>query len=314
MMSLMAGTLGACASLDATPPVDGGTGGTGLPPVTVACTNDVTPDISLLDWELGVSADPIKSGEPFTATLDGFAVFGEAFLDAAQDSFPGLGVREVNVVELNATVLVRTGASGSVVVLTLDPTELPYQCERSKTACDPEHDVLGDPPDPPGLRANTDCEPVSVANVCGRFVDLPISMECDPDGTCDKKGKAVTPDSQCEVNGFCVTDGVKLPLQAVPAAQYTASDQEKVLFGWDDQNTGATELEEGGPDDGTWILPPAVYDKPAGPNGIRVTVRGAPVALECTMGVDCMGDLGTGCVSALSSPTPDSALVALPIE
>ena len=57
-----------------------------------------------------VSAEP-RSGEPFTATLGGIAAFDEAFLDAAQTGIAG-GVETVNLVELNATVHVRSGTTG----------------------------------------------------------------------------------------------------------------------------------------------------------------------------------------------------------
>jgi len=258
-----------------------------------------------------VSPEPIESGQPFTATLGGTALFDESFLDAAQDAFAG-GVKEVDMVEFKATVHVRSGATGDDVVLELEP--IPYQCFRSRTACDPVNDVLADPPKPPGLRGNTECEPVSDANPCGRFIALPISSDCEPGGLCDDLGK-IGPASQCDNNRFCITGGLPLALQEA-TGRYTADiDKTEVLFGWDDQGTGAT-LQEGGPDDGTWILPPAIYAAPTGPNGFRATVRGLPGALECTMGVNCADpDLGTRCFDPLlSSPTPNEALVSFPIQ
>ena len=195
---------------------------------------------------------------------------------------------------------------------TWSSSPIAYECFLGRSPCDPANDVLDDPPDPPGLRGNTDCEPVAVTNSCGRFVSLPISTECGPEGICAGLGKA-GPDSQCVLNGFCVTGALSLRLQEA-TGRYTADAQGDVLFGWDDESTGATVREEG-PDEGTWILPEAVYGEPVGPNGFRITVGGFPVALECTMGVDCKDpELGSGCLSFLSSPTPASELISFPIQ
>jgi len=289
--------------------IDDGTGGTGgeAPGPTVACTNSETSDIGLLDWELSVSPDqPIESGEPFTATLDGIALFDEGFLDAAQDVLPG-GVQEVDLVDLSATVHVRSGATGDDVILALDPIEYPYGCFRGRNACDPANDVLDDPPDPPGLRGNTDCEPISATNPCGRFILLPTSSDCEPGGVCADLGKT----DQCENNRFCITAGLPLQLQEA-TGHYTAAAEGEVLFGWDDESTGAI-IQEGGPNDGTWILPEADYYAPTGPNAVRLTVRGIPVAVECTMGVNCQ-DFEVGCRDSLPSPTPDSELISCRIQ
>ena len=59
------------------------------PVVSVACANDILGDVAVLDWELIVSHEPIESGKPFDATLSGFAVFGESFLDDSQPLFSG---------------------------------------------------------------------------------------------------------------------------------------------------------------------------------------------------------------------------------
>ena len=303
MTSLMVGSLSACANLADDPPPDGGTGGSGWPPVTIACTNNITPDVSLLDWELGVSPKRIESGEPFTATLVGAAVFSESFFDAAQMSVRG-GVEKTNLVDLHATVHVRSGATGADVTLELAPVE--YQCALRPpiTACDPANDL----PSVPGQQPNPDCQPQGPGNPCGRFFFIPISRDCAPGGMCEVQGKT----EQCDLNTFCVIGGLSLPLQEAPG-QYTAAAQGEVLFGWDDVNTGATE-QEGGANDGTWNLSPAVYEEPTGPVGLRATVGGILVALECTMGVDCMTNPNVDCVEALSSPTPNSELISFEIE
>ena len=89
------------------------------PGPTVACKNSLSAELSFLDWELIVGADSIESAEPFTATLGGIALFGEPFLDTAQELIPR-GVQEVDLVALNATVHVRSGATGDDVVLKPD--------------------------------------------------------------------------------------------------------------------------------------------------------------------------------------------------
>jgi len=294
-----------CAEFD---PADDGPA-TEFDVVRVACRTDVDKTfVSILDWELGVSAEPIEAGKPFSATLDGVALFPEWFLDDGQELIPG-GVEEVNLVEFSATVHVRSGALGTDVILESEP--IPYSCSFDKRACDPANDVLGDPPKAPGLRGNTDCEPVSAANPCGRFIRLPISNDCTPGGVCAEKDKL----GQCDLNEFCIIEDLRFPLQEAHG-QYTANVRGDVLFGWDDESTGATVRDD--PEDpnfGTWILPPAVYEEPLGPIGIRLTVGNFPVAVECTMGVDCKDpDLGTGCQDFVSSPTPDQALISLPIE
>lgn len=302
VLVLMTGPLG-CAALGA----GNGTGGTGgeAPGLTVACTNNRSTEIFLVDWVLRVSPGPIESGKPFTATLDGVAVFDEGLLDAAQTAFTG-GVKESNLVDLMATVHVRSGATGDDVVLRPEP--IPYQCDFDRKACDLANDVIvsDDPFDAPGLRANTDCEPISKANPCGRFVLLPISSDCRPGGICASLGKL----DQC-ANGFCITAGLPIDLQQA-TGHYTAGVEGNVLFGWDDESTGAT-VQEGGPNDGTWILPEADYFEPTGPNSFRATVLGVEAALECTMGVNCK-DFGVGCQDILPSRTPDSELIAFPIQ
>ena len=86
---------------------------------------------------------------------------------------------------------------------------------------------------------------------------------------------------------------------------YTAEASGSVLFGWDDESTGATVAANG-----TWTLPAAVFTNPTGPNGIRVNASGLSVALECTMGVDAGGPDGPNPpVPDQASPTPDSLLI-----
>jgi len=280
----------------------GGTGGT-TKPISVACTNSFTPEVAVLDWNLTVTPEPIESGEPFTAALDGLAVFSEEFLDTVQDVILG-GVKKANLVDLQATVHVRSGASGADIVLVGEP--LDYECALDATPCNPDNDV----PSIPGVRGNTDCDPVVNINQCGRFVELPNSNDCAPEGICADLGKW-GPGSQCDLNDFCITGDLPLPLEG-KTGSYTAEATGTVLFGWDDQKTGAT-VQPDGPNEGTYNLPPTFYADPTGWIGLRTSVVTLGVGLDCTMAVDSGGPDGVG-VPDLSSPTPNSALIAFPIE
>jgi len=244
--------------------------------IPVGCRNSFPGGTSLLDWELTVSPTRIESGEPFAATLDGVAVFNEFFVDAAQTVYPG-GFQEVNLFDLNATVHVRSGATGDDVSLTL-PESIPYECVLSRTECDPSNDlpgVLGD-------RGNTDCEPEADSNPCGRSVLVPTSTDCAPGGVCADLGKT-GPGSPCSDNGFCVTGDLRIELGKA-SSDYTADSEGEVLFGWADERSGAT-IDE---------MP--VFEDPTGPIGIRFGIGTFLVAFECTMRAE------------------DSALISFPIE
>jgi len=261
-----------------------------------------------------VSPEPIEAGKPFAATLGGFAAFQESFLDEGQIFFSN-GVEEIDLVELNATVHVRSGATGPDVTLTVDPDFYEYQCKRGRTACDPANNVV-DPDNPfdgPGSHANTDCEPVNYLNPCGRFIRLPTSNDCEPGGVCADRGKT-GPDSQCADNRFCITGDLRIPLKEA-TGQYTAASEGQVLFAWADESTGAT-VKKDEPNKGTWILPEPVFNEPAGPVGIRATVGGVAVAFECAMAVECSDPvLGVDCAAELlTSRTPDEALISFPIQ
>jgi len=302
VLFLAMGPVVGCANLGS----DDGTGGTGSPVLTVGCTNNIVPTtVFISDWELQVSADSIEAGKPFTADLSGVAVIDEDILDRAQALVRG-GVREIDLVDLNATVHVRSGALGTDEIL--EPKAISYQCFRDRSACDHANDL----PSVPGRVGNTDCEGESPLNPCGRFVEVPTTTECNPGGTCAARGKT-GPLSQCETNDFCVIGDLRIPLEKKPN-EYTANVRGEVLFGWDDENTDAT-IKEDEPNKGTWVLPPAVYEVDTGPNGVRFTAPGVEVAFECTMGVNCADPvLGVGCSGFLSSRTPDEALISLEIE
>lgn len=246
--------------------------------ISVGCRNSANDTIGILGWELTVNPVAIESGEPFTATLDGVAVFSEEFLDDAQTVFAG-GVKEVNLVDLNATVHVRSGATGADVTLVNE--EIPYKCALPpRTECDSANDLPG----VPGQRGNTDCQPQDNLNPCGQFVLIPTSSDCSESGICAAL-KKTGPKSQCSDNGFCVIGDVSIPLER-DFGEYMAGSDGRVLFGWADESTGAT------------IDTRPIVSDPTGPLGLRVGIGPLLVALECVM----------------PAATEDHELVSFPIE
>jgi hypothetical protein len=269
--------------------------------LTLGCTSSVSADVSIVPFELRVSPGPPVAGQTFAADLRGSALLPEELLDSVQWAIPG-GATRVDLIDVRATVHVRSGGTGDDVVLNSEP--IPYRCAFDETAsCDPANDLPG----VPGRRGNSDCMPTGANNPCGRFLQIPTSDDCEPGGVCDTldAGTAIK-DSQCTTHGFCVTGALPLPLQA-RVGSYVAAGSGEVLFGWDDASTGATVGS-----DGTWVLPAAVFGDPIGPNGIQVSIDGLSVALECTMGVDSGGIYGVG-VPGRSSPMPNSQLIGFSI-
>ena len=172
--------------------------------LSLGCTNNVTADISILPFTLNVNPDPIISGAgPVPTVFGGIAEFSEVFLDAAQGAVPG-GVTQADLVNLAATVQIRTGGTlASTVTLTNGP--LPTTCLIGGASCNPANDGAS----VPGSQPNTDCVPVGTFNPCQALVRLPTSSDCTVGGVCDTLGKNA---SQCLLNGFCVTGGLPLPL------------------------------------------------------------------------------------------------------
>ncbi|HSN70547.1 MAG TPA: hypothetical protein VLT59_03520 [Steroidobacteraceae bacterium] len=266
--------------------------------LTLGCTNNLTSQVSIIPFDLTVDPPAIVSTVGITAALDGIATFTEGFLDAAQAAIPG-GVTKVNLVDLQATVHLRAGGTGPDVPLTNEA--IAYTCAEDGAPCDPANDQAS----VPGSQPNTHCVPTGSFNPCGRFVAVPTSTDCTAGGVCDGLGKL---GSQCNVNGFCVTGDLPLPLEATTGS-YSVNASGQMRFGWDDASTGAT-LDV----DGTWALPAAVFTAPTGPNGLRVNAEGLSVALECTMAVSSNDPVHGVGVAGKASPTPDELLVSFPIQ
>jgi len=223
----------------------GGTGGTGgTPPsgglqtkdITLGCSNNVTPDISILPATLEVDSAEISGGAEFATTLSGTVFFPVSFLDVALSLFQGL--RTAQLIEGQVIVQVRSGATeaggtggaGGVpgVVLVPDvanliPGSVSF-CDFSLGTCStttsqtctdnagcPEGetcegggenvtpcDQANDNPD----GSNPACLPaVEGGPVCQDpvvLVDFPISEDCAPGGTCDLLGKGVCAPGLCD--------------------------------------------------------------------------------------------------------------------
>jgi hypothetical protein len=245
--------------------------------IPIVCRNSVNEETSVLSWELTVEPSTIESGEVFSATLDGVVLFHEEFLDDVQTE-PLIEVSEVNLIELKATVQVRSGATGEPRILTNE--DEPYECFLSpRASCDPANDDISS--GPPGGRSNSDCQPESPQNPCGRFIRLPTSSECGPGGLCAALGKT----SQCFTHEFCVTGDLPIELKRA-IGEYTAQTEGRVLFGWADETLGASIDQM-----------PVAADE-AGPLSLRLGIGSLLVAFEC----------------AMPRETPDGALVSFPIE
>ncbi len=321
VLSLTLQALAGCSDVGSTPdPSAGGTGGDGGewfmdPPaqtggLTLGCTNNLTSEIRIVRWDLTVDPGPIVAGRAFGAVLSGLMVFNEELLDEAQAFVPG-GYKRSNLLGVQATVHVRSGVAADAmdVVLTNEPMQrsctydesgdigpdagpfsLCYEANDNPDGSNEDCTGLGGMPDP--------------QNPCGQFITLRTSKQCGPGELCESKGKT-GPGSQCDLNGFCVSDQLEVRLQAAHVQGYLAADSGAVLFGWDDESTGAYIDQSGGPNRETVILPPTIADDP-GPNSFRATIgAGILAALDCTM--------AEGTRTALTR-TPESELISFSIQ
>ena len=273
-----------------------------------------------LEWELTVEPGPILAGQRFGAGFSGRMVFTRTFLNGAEvvlGELLSLEFKRLAFLRAQATVHVRKGATGPDAILMPEP--IPTTCtydDNGKTGplagpAFPACSQTNDNPD----GSNDDCIGLAGTpfpeNRCLPFVTLETSDDCAPDGVCDGLGET-GPGSPCEVNGFCVTEEVSIPLALEGSDKaYTADTSGNVLFGWHDQGI---EVREGGPNKGTWILPPPRFLDPLGPNGIRMLLGGVPFAFECAMGVLSRGPDGVDSADLLASPTPDYLLISFPIQ
>ena len=291
--------------------------------VGVGCTNNVTTAQSPFPFTLIVDVPgPVIGGLPFDASFDGLGVFPGFFLDAAQAVVPG-GVDVAELVDIVATVQVRSGATGPDVPLGADLGSLvpgPTQ-------------LCNFPPDQV-CAADTECLG-GVCNPAINLVALPTSTDCTPGGACALLGKDAT---QCAPNGFCITGDLIIEFAASGFTTYTADafSSGNVLFGWADQGVpGLTTCPAAAPacqdawmPDGCYDLPAAVFADPTAPIGIRVNASGLFVPIQCAGGSPggiCAS--GEGCIvdadcatapctltTDVICPTPDADLISCPIN
>lgn len=294
-------------------------------PINVMCANGLTPEQSPLPFTLSVlnlnGGTPLVGGSDFSADFTGVGVFPRFFLDGAQGVVPG-GVAVAELVELVATVQVRSGASGPDVRLGPDLTSLLPGPTR----------LCNFPPD---QQCASDLE--CAGGVCEdpvTLVNLPISDECESGGLCESLSQT-GPGSQCDQNGFCITGGLELELETKSASFTADPGSGQVLFGWADRDVPGLVTCPAPPPtcqsptmpDGCYDIPAAIFDGPAAPLGIRVRAGAISVAIQCAMaarGGICAS--GEGCNDWVSStdcetgpctytddvacPTPDESLIA----
>lgn len=277
--------------------------------ITLGCTNSVAADVFIMSWDLTVDPGPIVGGEAFGALFHGLVVLDDDLLDLAQTSLSGY--KRSNLLELQATVLVRAGVTSETREVVLRPEPIQRTCTYDDSGSNgPEAgpfstcSAANDNPD----GSNENCTGLGgmpdPANLCGEFTTLTTSNDCDPGGTCDDLRKA-GPMSQCAQNGFCVTGPLEIVLEG-EVEGFQAEGAGSVLFGWDDENTGAVIDESGGANDGAYILPDAELEASLGPNAFRSLIaRVGPIAFECTMAVG---------PSARLTPTPDADLISFEIQ
>ena len=266
-------------------------------PIKLGCTNNETAFVSDLTWDLTVDPGPIIGGEPFAARLSGVVATDAFVLGQSQTLVTG-GYKRSILLDLQATVHVRGGVISDAVgdndvLLTNQP--IPRTCTydgSGRTGLDAGPDFppcSQDNDNPDG--SNEDCTALGGGpdpmNGCHQFVTIPTSDECSPGGECESIGQTGT-GSQCAARGFCVTGPLEVALTEV-LTSYEAAPSGTVVFGWDDESTGAVEDSSGGPNQGTLILPLAVFGEP-GPNSISLLLGAdTEVALECTMGTSAGG-------------------------
>lgn len=258
--------------------------------IRLACMNNLTTTPFTAAWELTVDPGPIIAGEPFGVLFRGVLIVDEFLLDETQILPILAGYKRSNVLELNATVHVRSGLAehgldaGDV---TLTPAAIGWTCtydengDRLGDGFFPDCDPLNDNED----GSNDDCVGgggPSPEDRCGQFTTIPTSDDCRPGGTCELLDKA----DQCFLNEFCVTGPQEVPLEEAVGG-YVAGSSGSVLFGWDDANTDAVILDGPGPDEETLQIPQPTFEAEAGPNGWRILVQSpqgiVEVAYECTM-------------------------------
>ncbi|MEM7437321.1 MAG: cadherin-like beta sandwich domain-containing protein, partial [Myxococcota bacterium] len=209
--------------------------------INVACTSFVLePNFYGLD--LTVKTPSLPDGadsKPFTAEVGGVARFPRGILQPASNIVPG-GIQQAVLVEVAVTAQVRSGATGSDVLLrenasAISPGLTSFCQFPLDQVCDPANDL--DPDDP--SMGNTDCLGGVQGVPCFAprlFVDLPVSTDCGPGGACEAIGEGYAGGSSaCDLNAFCIIDDLDIPL-ATATMDLTPDPSGEILLGFADQD------------------------------------------------------------------------------
>jgi hypothetical protein len=218
-----------------------------LQTVPVACSNNVTGDISQLPYELEVTPlGPVVDGVPADFAVTGTAFFPPTFLNAAIAAIPGL--TEVTLNALTATAYVRAGAVGA-------PRDLATLVSADPVPASVPIPIANDP---------AVCGPLNLATCPNTCTDGTACFQGG--GTCTGIG-----DGSCLPRGACtcVVDPLVLPLSSAIVTLTPSGPGGEILFGWNED-----------------LLPPqtVIVANPPGPNGTRVLAVILQIGLECWMG------------------------------
>jgi hypothetical protein len=222
-------------------------GGVDLPlqtkAIELACNNSAQPQMSSIPTDLTVDPGPTLGGSSFTADLTGNLSFPESFLDVATGVLPP-GTTFAQITLLEATVEVRSGATGPNVALGVDPTIAEF-CAVSFGSCDSSTNVCVVPaaPSMPGGPTATACTQTSdcpspqfcgnaacgnsALDTCGPLVFLPLAntqTECatlSPGRTCSDSN-STNAGASCTVDGDCPGSTAGVPAGCIGAACTTA--------------------------------------------------------------------------------------------
>jgi hypothetical protein len=254
--------------------------------ITLGCTNNLTPDISILPWQLEAGPATIVAGNPVTMPYTGTAFFTESFLDAGLAAVPGLSQAALAPGNRGGATIVEYGGGLSGPDVEIEPAPIPTTCDGGMNAGG-------------ACTVDSDCPPIGYFS-CLEIVQIPtIDGTGDACAACNALGPPK--DTQCADNGYCIAGPLPLPLDNV-SGSYTAVGGNPINLGWVDTNFVSIN------GDGTYTLPAASFPTPWQPAGLRVVVGVLQIALNCNMAVDAGGPDGVG-VPDQASPTPTSALL-----
>ncbi|MFZ1866507.1 MAG: hypothetical protein WAU39_19970, partial [Polyangiales bacterium] len=296
--------------------------------IDMCCNNNASPQQSIIPIRLDVDLGVVVPGGTFTAQFGGELIFPESFLDAQQ--VVPTGMLQADLIAAQVTVLARgPGVTGAPVPL--QPVFPPGTCLIGGSSCDVANDVGGIHLGSPGYAGNTDCVPIGIFNPCERLITVPTSTslatcqsldspECSAAGSgfcsdgvtaCTSDGDCTSPDTcalectktdQYNLNGYCVTGPLPIPLQVASGTFTAGSSGQQILFGWSDDPVATNSTLSGGV---VTIAAPA-FSGPLYANELKVLAGGLAVAINCTMAVE-TGDPLTDPVTC--GTTPDSLLV-----